>query len=328
MAACCRRLRCGTSRHPEAAVDRRRSRRFALPVAAIGLLAACQPLPHPFADDAPKPGAAILALPDSTSIWVAPVAGTPRATAQKLAAALAEALQDRQIAASDKAAGFTSNVLHGRIQEMPASGAAAAVVVRWRLDNAGGRFLGERAARIPGTTAAWQAGAADAVTRLATASADQLVSLIEGGPPPAEATVQVAQTRLLIAPITGAPGDGAASLAGAIAQVLKRPGLTLVAGPEAKPDLVLGAAITVGRPASGTQHVRIVWNLRRADGKEIGTVGQENDVPAGLLDGAWGNVAWSIAVAAEGGIAELLAHAGAGSEGAQGDRAAAAKAAK
>ncbi|MGH7100266.1 MAG: hypothetical protein ACREE4_21825 [Stellaceae bacterium] len=328
MAACCRRSRCGTSRPPEAVGGRTRGWRLALPAAAVGLLAACQPLPHPFADDAPKPGAAILALPDSTSIWVAPVVGTPQATAQRLAAAIAKALRHRQIAASDNAAGFTSNVLHGRIQEMPASGGAAAVVARWRLDNAKGRFLGERAARIPGKAAAWETGEAGAVTRLATVSAEELVSLIEGGPPPAEAKAKVAQTRLQIAPITGAPGDGAQSLARAIAEVLKRPGLTLVAGPAAKPDLVLDAAVTVGKPAAGKQHIRIVWRLRRADGKEVGTVGQENDVPAGLLDGAWGNVAWSVAVAAEGGIAQLVARAPARGEVAAGDRAGTAKTAK
>lgn len=328
MAACCRRSRCGTSRPPRAWGNRAGGWRFALPAAAIGLLAACQPLPHPFADDAPKPGAAILALPDSTSIWVAPVKGAPRATAQKLAAVIAEALQDRQIAASDKAAGTTSDVLRGRIQEMPGSSGNAAVVALWRLDNPKGRLLGERAARLVGKTADWETGETGAVARLAAASADQLVSLVEGGPPPAETRVRIAQTRLLIGPITGAPGDGAQSLAHAIAQVLKRPGLTLVAGPKAKPDLVLGAAITVGKPASGRQHVRIVWRLRRTDGKEIGTVGQENDVPAGLLDGAWGNVAWSVAVAAEDGIVQLVAHAAAGGESADAARAGTAENAK
>ena len=35
-----------------------------------------------------------------------------------------------------------------------------------------------------------------------------------------------------------------------------------------------------------------------AGGAEIGTVGQENDVPGGLLDGAWGDLAYSVAIAA------------------------------
>ena len=46
--------------------------------------------------------------------------------------------------------------------------------------------------------------------------------------------------------------------------------------------------------------------MRRKDGGEIGTVGQENDVPAGLLDGAWGDVAYMVAVSAQDGIMELV----------------------
>ena len=47
--------------------------------------------------------------------------------------------------------------------------------------------------------------------------------------------------------------------------------------------------------------------MRRKDGSEIGTVVQENDVPAGLLDGPWGDVAYTVAVAAQDGIMALIA---------------------
>ena len=274
---------------------------------ALGLLAACQPLPHPFAADAPKPGSPILAIKDSTSIWIAPVAGMPRATANRLAAAISEALQDRQIAASERTAALNSEVLLGRIQEMPDEDGQAAVVALWQLENAKGRFLGERAVRMAGTAADWEEGKDGAVTRLATESADQLVSLIEGGPPPEAARIR--QIRLLLGPITGAPGDGGKALVRAIALVLKRPDLAIVTKESDKPDLVLAATVTLGKPQRGKQHVAIVWRLSQADGGEIGTVGQQNDVPTGLLDGPWGSIAWSIAEAAEEGIMQLVAHA-------------------
>ena len=41
------------------------------------LLAACQPLPQPFAEDRPPPGAPILTPKDGAGIEVRPVAGTP-----------------------------------------------------------------------------------------------------------------------------------------------------------------------------------------------------------------------------------------------------------
>ena len=59
------------------------------------------------------------------------------------------------------------------------------------------------------------------------------------------------------------------------------------------------------------QHIKIVWRVRRADGAEIGTVGQENDIPKGLLDGAWGDVAYSVAIAGADGLMQVIARAGA-----------------
>jgi hypothetical protein len=48
----------------------------------------------------------------------------------------------------------------------------------------------------------------------------------------------------------------------------------------------------------GDQHVNIISHVRRADGVEVGTVGQENDVPKGLLDGPWGDLAYNVAIGA------------------------------
>ena len=42
------------------------------------------------------------------------------------------------------------------------------------------------------------------------------------------------------------------------------------------------------------------------DGSEIGTVGEENDVPSGLLNGPWGDVAYSVAISAGNGIMALV----------------------
>ena len=49
---------------------------FRIAVATLTLLlAGCQPLPHPFADDAPAPHAPIISLRNTASVSVAPPAG-------------------------------------------------------------------------------------------------------------------------------------------------------------------------------------------------------------------------------------------------------------
>src|SRR5262252_10559961 len=126
--------------------------------ASLLLVAACQPLPHPFADDVPRRGAAILALPDSTSIAIAPIEGAPRATAEKLGPAMASALQEREIAASDKTASIGSYELVGRIQVMPPAGNKAALVAVWELRDPSGHPLGERTERFEAPVRDWEEG--------------------------------------------------------------------------------------------------------------------------------------------------------------------------
>ncbi len=273
--------------------------------ATVLLLAACQPLPHPFADDVPKPGSPMLALRDNASVAISPLKGGPRATAEKLAPAMAQALQQRDIAASDRTASIASYQLDGRVQPMPPVDGKAAVVVLWELRAPSGKLLGERAERVEATDGDWQQGKDDAVARLAAAGAEQIAAMLLDKAP-VEAADE-GRTRLLIRGVEGAPGDGGAALASAITTLLKRQDLAIVSDPQAKADLLLDAYVVVGKPESGKQHVKIVWRVRDKDGGEIGNVAQENDVPAGLLDGSWGDVAYTVAVSAQDGIMALIA---------------------
>lgn len=276
---------------------------------AVALFAAsCQPLPHPFADDVPKPGSPMLTLRDDASVAVAPLKGGPRATAEKLAPAMAQALQQRDIAASDRTASIASYQLDGRIQAMPPSGDKAAIVVLWNLRDPSGKSLGERADRVEAGAQDWQQGSQDAVARLAAAGADQIAAMLQGKAPAIAASG--GRTRLLIRGVDGAPGDGGLALARAVTMLLKRRDVAIVSGPQAQADLVLYADVTVGKPIAGKQHVKIVWHVRHENGPEIGTVAQENDVPAGLLDGPWGDVAYTVAVSAQDGIMELVDRGG------------------
>jgi hypothetical protein len=273
-------------------------------VAAVLLFAGCQPLPHPFANDVPPRGSPMLTLRDSASVTIAPIEGKPRATAEKLGPAMASALQQREIAASDKTASIGSYELVGRIQEMAPAKEGAALVALWELRDPSGHRLGERVERLEAPAAAWEEGNDEAVARLAAASAAQLAALLQDDAP-TEAEIG-GRTRLLIGAVTGAPGDGGESLASSIKQILQKQDLAIITDPQ-KADLVLNADVAVAQPKAGKQNVKILWHLRRKDNVEIGTVGQENDVPAGLLDGAWGDVAYMVAVSAQDGIMQLVA---------------------
>jgi hypothetical protein len=274
------------------------------------LIAACQPLPHPFAED--RPPASLLRVRDSAGISVQTIEGGPPATAQKLGAAIASALGKRDIPASDRTTSLGSYLLYGRLEAQRPRAGKAALTVHWRLQDAAGHPVGERTARLEAPARAWDAGDEMIIASLAEASAAEIAPLLaDEAPAVATAAAGDGRTRIVIRPVSGAPGDGATSLANAIATVLKRQDVAVLDDPNAKADVILDGEVTIVPIKPDKQHIKIVWRVRRADGAEIGTVGQENDIPKGLLDGAWGDVAYSVAIAGADGLMQVIARAGA-----------------
>ena len=272
----------------------------------------------------------MLHIRDVAGVSIAPVAGEPAAVAKKLSAAIAKALLKHDIPASDRTANLDSYQLYGRLAESAGGEGGTTVAVQWRLYDGKGRAVGESKAEAAAPADAWNSGSDAPIERLAGLSADQLAPLIEGKTASQGTTAQEVATpgavapdaaapaatpaaaaseqrsRVAIGTVSGAPGDGAKSLAAAAAVVLRRMHLDIVAGGD-KPDLLVDADISVSPGPAGKQHVKIVWHVRRANGGEIGTVGQENDVPKGLLDGAWGDIAYTVAIAAGDGLMQLVA---------------------
>ena len=308
---------------------------LAVPVLAVVVtVSACQPLPHPFADD--RPPASLLRVRDSAGISIAPIEGGPPAAASKLGAAVASALVKHDIPASDRTTNLTSYLLYGRLEAQRPRSGQETVAAHWQLQDASGRLVGERTTRLEAPVKTWETGADAVIARLAEASAAEIAPLLADEPPlgaeavaglaeapggKAEAvapraeaaaakTNEAGRTRIAIRPLSGAPGDGAKSLANAIATVLKRQDLTVIDNANAKADVILDGQVTVATVKPDKQHVKIVWHVRRADGVEVGTVGQENDVPKGMLDGPWGDVAYSVAIAGADGLMQVIARAG------------------
>lgn len=129
-----------------------------------------------------------------------------------------------------------------------------------------------------------------------------------GGPPAAPTTGSITKdgsVTALIPAVTGAPGDGSATLTAAIQRELQAKGIALASRPAASTYRVEGA-VTLGQPSEGKQAIQIEWIVKDPQGKKLGTVSQKNDIPEGSLDGPWGRTADQAAGAAAQGILKLL----------------------
>jgi hypothetical protein len=270
-----------------------------LPLLLLLPLGACQPLPHPLTAEMPARNAPLVP-PDSADIVVAPVSGAPPA----LAAALAAALRDAEIPATTLGSGNkASDHLLASAAFRPLATGGTAVTLSWELRAANGRLPGSGSAEGEAADAAWRRGDAAAARALADQAAPAIVRLVEA---PAPRAVALAEPLLEVDAVSGAPGDGGQTLSRAMAYALNRAHVPLVEKSGDKKSFVLTGKVELSPAKAGQQRVKVSWILRRPNGAELGRIDQQNDVPAGSLDGPWGDIAFAVANAAAPGVAALI----------------------
>lgn len=262
---------------------------------AIALLA-CQPVPRPFSHNG-APNRTILAVPDHGGIIVMPVAEAPDATSSGLVAAMVEALHDANVPASGSGGNRHSHFLQGRVED---DGQDARLV--WELYDGAGKLIGTASRSIEGTPLpAWAHGEPELMATLVAGTAPQVASLIQQEVPRVPTVA-----RIVLRPVSGAPGDGDASLTKAMTRALGMADFDLAGSPGPDTFEIIGnVSLDSGR--QGRQEVEISWQVLDPGGAEVGVVAQRNTIAAGSLDRRWGRVADAIAEAAILGVADLLA---------------------
>ena len=262
----------------------------------------------------------------TVSVGMAPVVGPPSAVAKKLTKKIASELKKRNI-----------NVIKGKsrykmrgyvVSSSEESGAKLAYI--WDLNNKAGRrqhrITGEKTVSGGNGKNPWKGVNDRVIAAIASDTADQLAGYMvkkNGGavktasaprrrssraPATTASTGKNAPKRIIMAmvmPVTGAPGDGKASLTKAIKTRLYGKGIRLTSK---RTDTVyqVRGVVQVGKASSGKQSIRIDWRVYDPKGKRLGTVTQKNEIPQGSLNGSWGPIADAAAGAAANGISKLL----------------------
>lgn len=113
--------------------------------------------------------------------------------------------------------------------------------------------------------------------------------------------------RVYLAPVTGAPGDGDASLAREMRLKIPDNGDVVQDTPEGA-DFIVAGVVTTRDVPDNEQQIEIHWRVRTADGKLAGDVAQGHDMPKGALDTYWGDVAVAVATEAAGGVHEVISN--------------------
>lgn len=266
----------------------------------------------------------------SKKIAVAPIIGTTPQVAQELSDALVVAGKERGLTLLPDG-GKANYTLRGYLVAT-SEGKGSKITYIWDVNDA----QGSRVARVSGEEVVagrsgadpWSSVDSAAIRSIAGKTASQLsasmprggggsassVAAVSDGAPAATAsTASTPSPRaaspkaagVIVAPVSGAPGDGQRSLTTALKKRLYAGGVKLANGPAVNVYMVKGS-VKLADASGGKQSIRIDWQVLDPSGKKLGTVSQQNMIPRGSLNGPWGAIADAAAGAAAAGIIKLL----------------------
>ncbi|MGA3402169.1 MAG: hypothetical protein ABSC95_23420 [Acetobacteraceae bacterium] len=267
-------------------------------------LVGCGDLPEPFLGN-PGATARILAQPPTPRLAVPPPGNAllPDAGSRSLAAGLAQALQAQEVPAVAGEAARTEWRLR-----TTASQRGATVVPEFTVVDPQGKDRG----KIEGTAvpvAAWAAATPATLQQSAIDAAPKIAALLTS----IETAREIAdpnslfnrRAKVMVADVTGAPGDGDDTLTRQMRSHLALLGPTVQATAAGADFTVQGQVKAVPIP-DRKQRIEVQWIIKNAAGQDLGRVVQLNEIPAGTLDHFWGDVAVVVATEASGGVNDVI----------------------
>jgi hypothetical protein len=267
-------------------------------------LTACGDLPEPFLGN-PGATARRLATPLTARLVVPVPADTmlPDAANKALADDLAVALQREELPAMAQPAQKLDWQLIATAEQQ-----AGAVVPKFVLQDSLGKVAGTvEGAPVPlsawaeASPATLRAAADEAAPRIAATLTSIRVTRDRADP----TSLYNRVAKVMVAEVTGAPGDGNASLTRQMRAHLATLGPVVQSTPTGADFAVQGQVKVVPLPTH-QERVEIQWVITSADGNELGRVIQLNEIPAGTLARNWGDVAVVVATEAAGGVNDVV----------------------
>jgi hypothetical protein len=243
-----------------------------------------------------------------TTVVVEIPKGMKSELAPDLQAKIIRALEERDIAAqtSSSLPSWTIRGRHAGTFRADAQSVPTSVII-WRVYDKDNIKQGQFTSTFTGQTAA------DVVPRLSEQAeliTKQVLEFLSSAGEPSAVSASIGSegpgdVEISMGTILGATGDGSVSLPKALKAALTAKGVRVIEGAGAKSWRV-ECVVTLSSLSATEDRVQLVWKLIDPDGKEAGTLSQENPVPKGRLGKKWGDVASYAGEAAADGIWQIL----------------------
>jgi hypothetical protein len=278
--------------------------RFLCLIPLLSTLTACGDLPEPFLGN-PGATARRLAQPLTPLLAVPPGTDTllPDAANQELATQIATALQASEVPAMVRTPEKTDWRLITRA-ERDGNFVTPLFSVQDPQGKEEGSAQGEK---VP--LRAWADAKPTLLTQVAAEAAPRigavLTSIRVTHDKADPGSLYNRAAKVLVAEVTGAPGDGDLALTEQMRARLALLGPVVLTTP-AGADFVVQGEVKIVPIPKGQERVEIQWIIKTASGSERGRVVQLNEIPAGTLSRYWGDVAVVVATEASNGVNDVI----------------------
>jgi hypothetical protein len=271
------------------------SRRLAL-AAALALLAACGNLPRPFQPDDKEIENPLLVMADRAGVVVMRPIGMPEPVDEEFAEDLAGGLRARDVVAHTSEGNRASPVLNGWLVPGP----AGTTRLKLEIVNPDGSTVAGHEVEIDPRDFAPDVNPRRRKV-VATTAAASLAAYLQ----PDAALALPDAPPVFISRVAGAPGDSGRVLERALDYSLRRAKVTLSETPGGRALTVAGRVGFQDKPRDMVA-LEVEWQVVGANGAPVGSLKQQNEIPASVLTRAWPEIASAIADNAAEGIAEIV----------------------
>ncbi|MGO1118732.1 hypothetical protein ACTL6U_08510 [Rhodovibrionaceae bacterium A322] len=284
-------------------------------------LAACGQLPQPYQPDG-KEDLNLRLLAESSMVIIDPMSGDVPGQSDLLETKLEEALVGEGLLVRNGSGGSESSKglhLRSTAQLLPLSVQETVLRIDWLVVDEAGETAARNQQELVIPQDLWLHGDATLFKAVAQQAAIPLANQLLGPPLQEVKFPGFPGARLVMAGVTGAPGDGDESLDNAFKRVLANTDLPIASIPQPG-DLLVNCDVSLGEPKDDQQLLTLTWRVTYLDpalpgleadkGEVLGEISQANPIPVGALNGRWGGLAHQISRAAFQGVQDLLFQAG------------------
>ena len=268
-------------------------------------LAACQPVPTPFAHTPGTSDPIISQRPDVAGVTVRPIAGLTKPQSDALSEAMVNAFMAMEIPAATTGENRQSRFVDGTAKFINLPNNQSAIQIEWTLTDSREQGIENHKSRHNIDPKGWKNPNSKTLSSWVKTPARLFARRILGSRPNSESGRSTSFPKLHVWPVDGIDEIKSTTLKIAMERALRCRKFEVLKGLDGA-ALIIAGSVSLGSAREGKQPIEINWSVLDPKGVQVGKLDQRNSVAVSTIETGWKNLASIITRNAAGGVTEIV----------------------